>query len=148
MLTKDSNMQNMQTCLGQSLEKASLSYLFICFFILKYESALHSNNLSRSSRTFLLCACLCICACVVTWSLVTLMSLFVLPMQHWFEVESAEVRDTPQHNEGKIKGHKEIHSRGLESRNQIRFSGCSSHWTSQEKSRGYSFFCGWADWQA
>lgn len=69
-------------------------------------------------------------------------------MQHWFETEPAPVCNTPQHYESKIEGNKEVHSTGIECRYQIRFGGCSGHWASQEKSRSYCFFRGWADRQA
>lgn len=74
--------------------------------------------------------------------------VFVHLPQHWFEAEPTKVCDTPQHNESKIEGHKEIYSAGSESRSKIWLGGCWSYRTPKEKSRGSRFFSGRTNWQA
>jgi len=75
------------------------------------------------------------------------MTWWLLFSQHWSETESTKVCYSSQHNESKVETHKKIHTGGVECGNQIWFGDSWSHRTSQEKSRGYGFICGWADWQ-
>lgn len=69
-------------------------------------------------------------------------------MQDGSKAEPAEVCNTPQHNEGKIKTDQENECAGAEGGTEVWFGGCSSDWTTSEKAGGYTFFCGWVNRQA